>query len=281
MKLVAVSISLFTLALISPASAHAEYISCTSVQLVSNIGEQSTNILRIGAQITIDTELLKGDREGEWISVFSKIYGYGWVKKNCVNNVQPTLSDIQAEYSTIDKSDWKNQLEVAKKAVELNPIEPWGWQIQLSAATQAGQTIPMEQATTALDLLQNKSVPHKKTPILAVAMLPENAYNTSQKDHGILVAEWENYSGKRVSDLNILYDLNENRLGVTGFDQREENECGFTTEYVRYRLDKGKKLSDRMLISDSALQPRLPDQTKLSPIEEKKIRKLAIDILTN
>lgn len=280
-KLAAVSFSLYTLAFIFSTSARAEYISCTSVQLRTTTGEQSKIILRIGALVSIDTAVLKADLEGDWISVDSYAYGSGWAKRHCVSKNKPSLRDIQAEYAALNKNDWKNQLEVAKKATELLPIEPWGWQMQLRAATQTGQKNLADQVTSALDLLQNKSAMDKKPSILAVAMLPANAYNVYRKDPGILVAEWANYSSETPSDLNILYDLNGNRLGVTGFDQREKNDCDFTDEYVRYRLDKGKKLSDMMLISDSVLHPRLPDQIKLSPLEEKKIRKLAIDTMVS
>jgi hypothetical protein len=254
--------------------AQAEFISCSSIELQTAMRDQKEQQFPIGTPVEIEKI------EGDLYSIISSNHQTASVEKQCLSKSQPSLRGIQDEYAQLKVGDWTGKLAIAKKAIELNSIESWGWQMQLQAARQTGQELLANQAATTLAILQGKAVPQTEPVLLAVAMRPADASLARRHLPGILVAEELNMYQNNLTAF-VLHDIFGRRIGVAGYDRIEESDCDDTTTYMHYRLDAGKRVRKTMLISNATLRPRSPDTVSLTAREERAVRKLAIDTMVD
>lgn len=249
-------------------AAWAEYTAAPSLPFPNKIGSTSSINLRIGTQVEVIST------QGEWAQVFSPLFGEGWLEQRWLKAEAPTLASIQADDAALPEQDWSGHLLQARRATELRPLEPWGWQKQLQAAQALQNSQLAIEASNALQLLRGEALSSDKpATLLALVLKPEKAYNASQSKPDSVVIEWQDGISPSPSSFHILHDLQGQRLGLAADDLQESNECGFTTTYGRYRLQPGQQLHDIMLLSDTPLTPRKPDTSKLSPAIERNLRK--------
>ncbi|GAA5172698.1 hypothetical protein [Viridibacterium curvum] len=256
-------------------AARAEFTVGASLPISEERGGQTTNKLRIGSEVSVESV------DGDWVYVFDRLMGFGWLEKRWISAEAPTLAGVQSDYAKIVSDDWAGKLLHAQRAAELVPLEPWGWQKMLEAAKQLGQSETIKLARDALDLLTEKS-PALANLSLAVAVASQgesSGLGNALPNEGPLVLEWLEGSTSNVQEIHRLYSLTGQALGLTGLDHVVQRECGYTDEYVRYRLHPGMSLESLMLVSAQPLQLRAGTGARLSPALKKRVHRLAVKTL--